>query len=573
VRFRSRILLAMGGLALGPLIGVAIGVRHEMERRLAAQYQSQATALADVTRETLTHESATIAERLASLREAMVDDNRLRLAVTQRDPAQRSYLLDYAQTAARLTGLAMLQIQDGEGRILSSGHFRNEFDRLEPDLPDLLRAAPGAAAIVDARTPDGPMRVIARADSVRLGGRQLALVGGVRLDDRFLRTLTPDSAFQVILDGDPDGAAPSIAPPGRRIVAVVPVPFVGGPPPGAADTSRRQLRSARFVITHSDAGLAELARGVDRWFIGVFALATLAVLIGAIWLAAQVSGPLRALAGHASTIDLDRLDVGFASDRRDEVGELSRLLDAMARRLRASARRLREAEHRATVGDLARQVTHDIKNGLVPIRHVLRHLAQVEREEPARLAGVLAERRPTLDASVDYLDTLARRYARLRHTVEPRPCDLNAIVREAAARAATDDRVPVAVRTDPCAPRILADPLILHRVLDNLLTNAADAAAETGGRVTIGTRGIGASGAGILVTDTGPGMTDAELARAFEDFHTTKAHGTGLGLSIVRRLASDLDATLRVDTAPGRGTSVEIEWSDSSHQPLLATAR
>ena len=74
---------------------------------------------------------------------------------------------------------------------------------------------------------------------------------------------------------------------------------------------------------------------------------------------------------------------------------------------------MREAERRATVGDVARQVNHDVKNGLVPIRHVLRHLAQVEREEPERLATVFAERRTTLDASVEYLDALARNYARL----------------------------------------------------------------------------------------------------------------------------------------------------------------
>jgi signal transduction histidine kinase len=54
-------------------------------------------------------------------------------------------------------------------------------------------------------------------------------------------------------------------------------------------------------------------------------------------------------------------------------------------------------------------------------------------------------------------------------------------------------------------------------------------------------------------------MTEAELARAFEDFHTTKPNGVGLGFSIVRRLVVDLGAALRVDTAPGQGTTVEVE--------------
>ena len=61
-----------------------------------------------------------------------------------------------------------------------------------------------------------------------------------------------------------------------------------------------------------------------------------------------------------------------------------RVLAAMTDRLRTGSARLREVERRAAVGDLARQVNHDIKNGLAPIRNVLRHFAQVAEQEPDR---------------------------------------------------------------------------------------------------------------------------------------------------------------------------------------------
>jgi signal transduction histidine kinase len=54
-------------------------------------------------------------------------------------------------------------------------------------------------------------------------------------------------------------------------------------------------------------------------------------------------------------------------------------------------------------------------------------------------------------------------------------------------------------------------------------------------------------------------MSNEELAHAFDDFHTTKAGGTGLGLSVVRRLTSDLQADLNVESAPGRGTTFTID--------------
>ena len=169
MRFRTRLLIALLTLGLIPLIVVGFGVRHEVVRRLTAQYDVRASGLAGRVSDELARESATIGNRLVSLRQTMINDNRLRLAITQHDQSDRGYLLDYAASGMRLAGLSMLQVQDSAGRILSSGHFRNEFDRVEADLPALLAAAPSGAALVDARTPEGPLRVLVRVDSLRSG--------------------------------------------------------------------------------------------------------------------------------------------------------------------------------------------------------------------------------------------------------------------------------------------------------------------------------------------------------------------------------------------------------------------
>jgi two-component system sensor histidine kinase HydH len=259
-------------------------------------------------------------------------------------------------------------------------------------------------------------------------------------------------------------------------------------------------------------------------------------------------------------VDLDRLDVAFDTHRDDEIGALARLLAAMTRRLRASAARLREAERRATVGDLSRQVNHDIKNGLAPIRHVLRHLEQVARDEPERLPAVFAERRGTLDASVAYLDTLARNYARLTPRLDLHPCDANAVAREVAAAAPVSAGATVELRLDDRLPRLAADAPVLRRILENLVTNALDALQETPGTVVLASEALPQGGARLTVSDTGCGMTREQLDRAFDDFYTTKTGGTGLGLSVVRRLVTDLHAAMRVDTAPGAGTRVLLTF-------------
>jgi signal transduction histidine kinase len=213
------------------------------------------------------------------------------------------------------------------------------------------------------------------------------------------------------------------------------------------------------------------------------------------------------------------------------------------------------------MGDIARQVNHDIKNGLVPIRNVLRHLDQIAREEPAALPGVFQERRGTLESSVAYLETLARNYARLAPAASPGQCDVNALVAEVLQ--APRGGPPIHTRLAEALPPVGVDRLMLRRVLENLVGNAADAAAEReGATVTVSTERAGRDGRGsvrIHVTDTGSGMTRAELDRAFDDFYTTKNGGSGLGLSIVRRLVLDLGGTLRIDTEPGTGTRATVE--------------
>ncbi|HEX6815184.1 MAG TPA: HAMP domain-containing protein, partial [Gemmatimonadaceae bacterium] len=367
--FRARLMIAFGVVALAPLVVIAAGVRREVDQRLTAQDDRRAAALAAIASADLSRRGASIGERLASLADGLTDDNRFRLAVTQGDATQRAYVLDLAGREMRLTGLSMLQIQDAAGRILSSGHFRNEYDRLEPDLPALLAAARGAA-LVRARTPDGPLLALARVDSVRLGGRTFALVGGEAVDSTFLARLAPggDFAMALSLPGADRIAAPAATPSDSHTVAVsrTSIPYIAAAAGGA-----RSVQAATLTLSRSTAALDALRRSVDIWFVAAIAVTATIALAASAWLAARVSRPLRELAEQTSRVDLDRLDVDFSTGRDDEIGALARLLGVMTRRLRVTAARERDAERRAAVGDLARQVNHDVKNGLAPIRHVL----------------------------------------------------------------------------------------------------------------------------------------------------------------------------------------------------------
>ena len=557
--FRTRLLLGFAAATLLSLSLLAVGVRQQLTARVTAQHERRVDALARVAMQDLARENADVSQRLHSLVGSLADDNHFRLAV-QGAPAERSFLLDWAGSAMRLSGLSMLQLQDEAGRILSSGHFRNEYDRLEPQLPRLLASAADRPTVVKVRAPEGPMLVLARVDSMHIGSRVLTLVGGMAIDETFFNRFARDSevAVSLITPNDTVSSDSTKAPDETLVSATQQLAYIGP----AADSMA--VAPARIVVTHTSGELEALRHDVNRWFAVALAAAAVAGLAIAFWLSTGLSKPLAALARATSSISLEGPELDLATQRDDEIGTVARRFGVMGRRLRASAVQLLDAERRATRGEMARQVNHDVKNGLIPIRNVVQHLAQVQQREPERLAAVFAERRGTLDSSIAYLDTLARNYARLTPRIDRRPFDASAVARD-AARSATVDSVAVATRIADAPATAFGDPVLLRRILDNLLRNAIESLPSSGGTVTLETTRGPRGGVRMIVVDTGRGMTDEELTRAFEDFHTTKAGGTGLGLSVVRRLAADLQADLRVESVPGRGTTFTLDLPPATH--------
>jgi signal transduction histidine kinase len=528
---RTRLLLAFAVVVLIPIALLALGIRQDITRRLSAEYQLRVNSVVEVIREDLNLETAGIGERLASLKTALLNDSRFRLGAVAGLETERGYLAAYAANAIRLTGLSMLQIQDGEGRIISS-------------------------------SPVHELVAVGRRESFMVGDQTFTLIGGIGVDQPFLARLARDRAIVVSLRY-PGGELSSVGAEARlkpdttdAAVGELEVPLVRSRADGTIENVQARLR-----VTQSMAPLRTLLRSADSWFLATAAGTGLTALVLAVWVSSRISRPLAELAEKTAVLDLDRLDVQF-DQGNDEVGRLSRLLGELTGRLRTSTARVREAERRATVGDLARQVNHDIKNGLIPLRNVMRHLSDVQRNDPAALPAVYAERRQTVDSSIAYLETLATSYARLSPPANRRPCDLNALIADVASAAQARERVDVGTDLASTLPRVIGDPIAFRRILENLIANAVDSLESRPGRVSISTESIQREGEPVVrmtVADTGRGMTSEEAGKIFNDFYTTKEGGTGLGLSIVRRLVMDIQGTIGVDSTPGQGTRITIE--------------
>lgn len=555
--FRTRLFIAFFVAGIIPFLILVFVVRNEMTTQLTDQHIAQVAERIQLIEENLDREKTRIETLLNNMAAQIPEDNRLRSALIDRSSIDRRYLLDYASSQMRSAGLSMLQLQDEAGRILSSGHFRNEYDRMEGQLLALFNQheqLSSALLIIAARTPEGPIRALVRVDSFLIGGSSYYLVGGLALDNSYFAAMSRSEEMRVhvYFPNEPDSLVNRER--HTSITQEIAIPFVG--------SERETMELARVEVTHSQAELIALQASIDRWFLIVgVTLGALAVGM-LLWMSSHVSRPIRALADKTAKLDLEKLDVNFQTDRKDEIGMLSTVLGNMTQRIRKSAVEVKDAERRAAIGDIARQVNHDIKNGLTPIRNVFRHLLQLASSSPERMPLVFNERKDTIDSSLNYLQDLAGNYARLTKGRDKTACDLSAIVRRLVRDAQSLQRADVRMRVSGKSV-VRADVLSLQRIVNNLLGNAIDSLENGPGHVVVSTnawqREDGRDMVRLKVEDTGVGMMEEQKKHIFQDFYTTKEKGTGLGLSVVRRLVMDLDGSIRVESETGKGTTFIVD--------------
>jgi len=159
------------------------------------------------------------------------------------------------------------------------------------------------------------------------------------------------------------------------------------------------------------------------------------------------------------------------------------------------------------------------------------------------------------------------------------PVDLNAVVRETLelTRARWADMpqqrgVTISVRQelDPQLPPVMGHDSELREALTNLIFNAVDALSQ-GGEILLRTRIEAATRVVLEVTDNGAGMDETTVQRCMEPFFTTKGErGTGLGLAMVFGTAKRHAASVDIESAPGKGTTMRLEFSQT--RPLGASA-
>ena len=225
--------------------------------------------------------------------------------------------------------------------------------------------------------------------------------------------------------------------------------------------------------------------------------------------------------------------------------------------LKALAERTRISERLATVGQLAAGLAHELRNPLASISGCTQLLqnAGTDPDMKDRVLGILARETQRVNGIVsDFLD-----FARPGQPAM-QILTLSRVLEDVRGSWEMDPRtqgIPLVLPTPPDVA-FLADPLVVHRILMNLLSNARKAVQKTSPPlVRLETRADGRE-LKILVEDNGCGMDRPQLDRLFIPFAGSFEEGTGLGMSLVYKLTQEMGWQVQVQSEPGAGTSVQI---------------
>jgi two-component system NtrC family sensor kinase len=318
-------------------------------------------------------------------------------------------------------------------------------------------------------------------------------------------------------------------------------------------------------------------------FVGITLLAMGLVSIVAIKIAGQISKPIRAVADAAKKItegDYSQ-QVDISSD--DEIGFLAGNFNTMVSELARAQQELREwgetlerkveqrtaelkamqahmiqSEKLAGVGKLAAGVAHEINN---PLTCVLTN------------SSLILEDLPPDDPRREDLQTIVDETLRCRKIVkglldfarqtkpQKQQLDLNKVTEDVLAlvrNQASFHNIAIRTELDPDLPPVLADADQMRQVVLNIILNAADAMPQGGALHLRSNSDSQAKRVILRISDTGPGIPLEFQDKLFEPFFTTKKTGTGLGLAIAYGVMERHNGQLKVESSPGRGTTIAI---------------
>jgi signal transduction histidine kinase len=551
---------------------------HEAFRQVE---QERTTTLVNQFHREFDHEGEEITRAVETIAGS---DQMLRTTSELGNGAEYANYVNEAASYAAAQRLDFLDLIAPDGAIISSAHWPARFGYKQRWFLD-RGAMPERAFLKHVETPQGSVLAMLCLRPARMHGLNFYLIGGRKLDAVLQALSTPEGLAVSIYSAPEQGPGEFIGPAkedfgSAKTTALVQkvldqrkedsatVDLAQGtgteeivhaiPLPGYTDRVPAVLLVANSL--EQELLLEKRIRNISLVIAGV------AVFIGVIVsgiVTARISRPIRTLAQAATEIGQGNWDVRVETSGKDEIGKLAVAFNQMTEELIGQRERLVQSERVAAWRELARRLAHELKNPLFPLQITVENLLRARENMPEQFDEVFHESTGTLLAEIANLKTIIGRFSDFSKMPAPQiqAVDLNEMVRSVTQLFQGQfNREPGKIHTAlqlGDVPPVSADPVLLRRVIENLVLNAIDAMPQ-GGTLTFRTA-MNDKFAVFELSDTGAGLTPEECDRLFTPYYTTKQHGTGLGLAIVQSVVSDHHGRISVSSRKNEGTTFHVE--------------
>lgn len=301
--------------------------------------------------------------------------------------------------------------------------------------------------------------------------------------------------------------------------------------------------------------------GFVSTLINVYVFIFLLIGLLALVLANSVTYPLVLIQENLRRMKIGTVSQPLVWKRDDEIGDLIKEYNSMVKALEESADKLARSERESAWREMARQVAHEIKNPLTPLKLGIQHLERAWKNKDERFDEKFKKFSTTFIQQIDSLSTIATEFSNFAKmpAASPLTFDLNTIADNAQNLFNETEQVSISIiRPEGMKFYVYADQDQLQRALNNLIKNSIQAIpAEKTGKICIrlATSGMNAE---LEVKDNGNGISGEIREKIFTPNFTTKSSGMGLGLAFVKNAVENAGGTIDFTSWEGKGTSFNI---------------
>ncbi|MEO7523495.1 MAG: HAMP domain-containing sensor histidine kinase, partial [Ferruginibacter sp.] len=284
--------------------------------------------------------------------------------------------------------------------------------------------------------------------------------------------------------------------------------------------------------------------------------------IVALFITNRITNSFSVIADKMKKINLGGINEAIEWKRDDELGELVYEYNKMVTKLEASALVLAKTEREGAWREMARQVAHEIKNPLTPMKLSMQFLQKSIDSNAPNVKELTASVANTLVEQIDHLSQIASDFSQFATIGDSKKelVNINDVLMNVLHLHAANDRLQIDKKLLPHAVIIHADKTHINRLFTNLILNAIQAVPETEiAKINI-TESIEDQKLLVKISDNGHGIPEDVRSKIFTPNFTTKTSGTGLGLAMCKRIVEHADGEIWFETVEGGGTSFFIEF-------------